>query len=119
MQKKFKKYFSEKVLTYLSVRCIIIPVRNRKTKHQTGMKEKTKIAGNLYEQFKQQAEEAEDKKNSKLYVSETVTEKTGEKVKETVRKAVEMIICDEEPGLITEDEAGEETAIEKLICKSL
>lgn len=30
-----------------------------------------------------------------------------------------MIICDEELGLITEDEASEEIAIEKLIYKSL
>ena len=83
------------------------------------MKEKTKMARNLYEQLKQQAKEVEDKENSKLYVSETVTKKTREKVKEIVRKAVEMIICDEELGLITEDEASEETAIEKLIYKSL
>lgn len=66
------------------------------------MKEKTKMARNLYEQLKQQAKEVEDKENSKLYVSETVTKKTREKVKEIVRKAVEMIICDEELGLITE-----------------
>lgn len=77
------------------------------------------MARNLYEQFKQQAKEVEDKENSKLYVSETVTKKTREKVKEIVRKAVEMIICDEELGLITEDEASEEIAIEKLIYKSL
>lgn len=77
------------------------------------------MARNLYEQLKQQAKEVEDKENSKLYVSETVTKKTREKVKEIVRKAVEMIICDEELGLITEDEAGEEIAIEKLIYKSL
>jgi hypothetical protein len=83
------------------------------------MKEKTKMARNLYEQLKQQAKEVEDKENSKLYVSETVTKKTREKVKEIVRKAVEMIICDEELGLITEDEASEEIAIEKLIYKSL
>lgn len=83
------------------------------------MKEKTKMARNLYEQLKQQAKEVEDKENSKLYVSETVTKKTREKVKEIVRKAVEMIICDEELGLITEDEANEEIAIEKLIYKSL
>lgn len=62
------------------------------------------MARNLYEQLKQQAKEVEDKENSKLYVSETVTKKTREKVKEIVRKAVEMIICDEELGLITEDE---------------
>lgn len=30
-----------------------------------------------------------------------------------------MIICDEELGLITEGEASEEIAIEKLIYKSL
>jgi predicted peroxiredoxin len=83
------------------------------------MKEKTKMARNLYEQLKQQAKEVEDKENSKLYVSETVTKKTREKVKEIVRKAVEMIICDEELGLITEDEASEEITIEKLIYKSL
>lgn len=83
------------------------------------MKEKTKMARNLYEQLKQQAKEVEDKENSKLYVSETVTKKTREKVKEIVRKAVEMIICDEELGLITEDEASEEIAFEKLIYKSL
>lgn len=83
------------------------------------MKEKTKMARNLYEQLKQQAKEVEDKENSKLYVSEIVTKKTREKVKEIVRKAVEMIICDEELGLITEDEASEEIAIEKLIYKSL
>lgn len=83
------------------------------------MKEKTKMARNLYEQLKQQAKEVEDKENSKLYVSETVTKKTREKVKEIVRKAVEMIICDEELGLITEGEASEEIAIEKLIYKSL
>lgn len=77
------------------------------------------MARNLYEQIKQQAKEVEDKENSKLYVSETVTKKTREKVKEIVRKAVEMIICDEELGLITEDEASEEIAIEKLIDKSL
>ena len=83
------------------------------------MKEKTKMARNLYEQLKQQAKEVEDKENSKLHVSETVTKKTRGKVKEIVRKAVEMIICDEELGLITEDEASEEIAIEKLIYKSL
>lgn len=77
------------------------------------------MARNLYEQLKQQAKEVEDKENSKLYVSETVTKKTREKVKEIVRKAVEMIICDEELELITEDEASEEIAIEKLIYKSL
>lgn len=77
------------------------------------------MARNLYEQLKQQAKEVEDKENSKLYVSETVTKKIREKVKEIVRKAVEMIICDEELGLITEDEASEEIAIEKLIYKSL
>ena len=83
------------------------------------MKKKTKMARNLYEQLKQQAKEVEDKENIKLYVSETVTKKTREKVKEIVRKAAEMIICDEELGLITEDEASEEIAIEKLIYKSL
>lgn len=77
------------------------------------------MARNLYEQLKQQAKEVEDKENSKLYVSETVTKKTREKVKEIVRKAVEMIICDEELGLITEDKASEEIAIEKLFYKSL
>lgn len=77
------------------------------------------MARNLYEQLKQQAKEVEDKENSKLYVSETVTKKTRKKVKEIVRKAVEMIICDEELGLITEGEASEKIAIEKLIYKSL
>ena len=45
------------------------------------MKKKTKMARNLYEQLKQQAKEVEDKENSKLYVSETVTKKTREKLK--------------------------------------
>ena len=53
--------------------CIIILVRNKKTKHQT------KMARNLYEQLRQQAKEVEDKENSKLYVSETVTKKNKRK----------------------------------------
>ena len=77
------------------------------------------MARKLYEELKGLARNTEDRENSKLYVSDTVSKRTRNAVKEIVKKSIEMILVDLELGIITEKDANEEISVEKLIYKSL
>lgn len=73
----------------------------------------------LYEELKELARNTEDRENSKLYVSDTVSKRTKNAVEEMVKKSIEMILVDLELGIITEQDANKEISVEKLIYKSL
>lgn len=77
------------------------------------------MARKLYEELKELARNTEDRENSKLYVSDTVSKRTKNAVEEMVKKSIEMIIVDLELGIITEQDANKEISVEKLIYKSL
>lgn len=77
------------------------------------------MARKLYEELKELARNTEDKENSKLYVSDTVSKRTKNAVEEMVKKSIEMILVDLELGIITEQDANKEISVEKLIYKSL
>lgn len=77
------------------------------------------MARKLYEELKELARNTEDRENSKLYVSDTVSKRTKNAVEEMVKKSIEMILVDLELGIITEQDANKEISVEKLIYKSL
>lgn len=77
------------------------------------------MARKLYEELKELARNTEDRENSKLYVSDTVSNRTKNAVEEMVKKSIEMILVDLELGIITEQDANKEISVEKLIYKSL
>lgn len=77
------------------------------------------MARKLYEELKELARNTEDRENSKLYVSDTVSKRIKNAVEEMVKKSIEMILVDLELGIITEQDANKEISVEKLIYKSL
>ena len=65
-------------------------------------KENKTMARKLYEELKELARNTEDRENSKLYVSDTISKRTKNAVGEMVKKSIEMILVDLELGIITE-----------------
>lgn len=73
----------------------------------------------LYSKMMKDARCVEDKENTRLYVSDTVSNYIRKQVKEDVKKYVENLILDKKLDIISEEEFEEEIAIARLVYKSL
>ena len=65
------------------------------------------------------AKKSTDRKNTRLYISDTVSPYIRKKISEMIKKEVELLIIDRELGVITEEQLEEEASILRVVYKSL
>mgnify|MGYP001071533654 CR=1 FL=1 len=65
------------------------------------------------------AKQATDRKNTRLYISDTISSYIRKRISELIRKEVELLITDKELGIITEEQLEEEASVLRVVYKSL
>ena len=65
------------------------------------------------------AKQATDRKNTRLYISDTVSPYIRKRISEMIKKEVELLITDRELGVVTEEQLEEEASILRVVYKSL
>lgn len=65
------------------------------------------------------AKQATDRKNTRLYISDTVSPYIRKRISELIRKEVELLITDKELGIITEEQLEEEASVLRVVYTSL
>lgn len=63
--------------------------------------------------------EDENKRDIRIYVSDTISPYIRKKISEMIRKEIENLILDKELGVITEKELEKDASILRIIYKSL
>lgn len=69
--------------------------------------------------LKKLAKQASDRKNTRLYIGDTVSPYIRKKISELIRKEIGTLITDKELGIITEEELEEEASVLRVVYKSL
>lgn len=69
--------------------------------------------------LKKSAMEVTDRRNTRIFVSSTISLYLRKKIAEMIRKEVEELILDKELGVITEKELEEEASLLRVVYKSL
>lgn len=65
------------------------------------------------------AKQVTNRKNARIYISDTVSPYIRKRISELIRKEVELLITDKELGVITEEQLEEEASILRVVYKSL
>lgn len=65
------------------------------------------------------AKQATDRKNTRLYISDTISPYIRKRISDLIRKEIELLITDKELGVITDKQLEEEAGILRVVYKSL
>ena len=65
------------------------------------------------------AKQATDRKNTRLYISDTISPYIRKRLSDLIRKEIELLITDKELGVITDKQLEEEAGILRVVYKSL
>lgn len=76
-------------------------------------------ATTIYRNLLTEAKRVEDKENTRLYVSDTVSTYIRNEIKKIIRKELENTLIDKELEVITAEEAEKEMITARMIYRSL